>query len=187
MAFGARERRMAPTTRLVVERTRQAAVWSGGGDSRKLFAAQHHLAADGLADHKDWRRAWYAARSAQFFIEGAARLQGGNQFARLTSVDDGTFQLETPASGDAGLSVGSRYGPERARSALHLLPAPVHMAPLRSGRRSMPASRCPTAFRRVDDGSWFVSVMLRQDFADPASATSRTAVPASTSTPTTSR
>lgn len=73
--------------------------------SRKLFDAQHHLADNGLDDHKDWRRAWYAARSAQFFIEGAAQSPSGNPFARLTSLEDGNFQLELrlPETLQAGL------------------------------------------------------------------------------------
>ena len=45
--------------------------------SRKLFDAQHHLAENGFDDHAAWLRAWHAARSEQFFIEGAARSAAG--------------------------------------------------------------------------------------------------------------
>jgi IS605 OrfB family transposase len=115
--------------------------------SRRLFDAQHHLADNGLDDHKDWRRAWYAARSAQFFIEGAARSPSGNPFARLTTLDDGAFQLELRLPETLGYlsEVETVQGAHLVRSAHFKL-------------------RC------AGDGSWFVSVMLRQDFADSAVA-----------------
>jgi hypothetical protein len=138
--------------------------------SRKLFAAQHHLAENCLDDHKDWRRAWYAARSAQFFIEGAARSPSGNPFARLVPLDDGTFQLELRLPETLG-----HWAETEAAASGHVVRASyfkLHFAHGDAEIREALEAKKPLSyrFRRDVDGSWFVSVMLRQDFADPVVA-----------------
>jgi hypothetical protein len=138
--------------------------------SRRLFDAQHHLADNGLDDHKDWRRAWYAARSAQFFIEGAARSPSGNPFARLTTLDDGAFQLEIRLPETLGYlsEVETVQGAHVVRSAHFKLRFTHGAAEI---REALDAEKpLSYRFRRAGDGSWFVSVMLRQDFADSAVA-----------------
>lgn len=137
--------------------------------SRKLFNAQHHIADNGLEDHKDWRRVWYAVRSAQFFIEGAASFASGNPFARLTPQDDNTFQLELRLPETLG-----HHAEAETLTTGHVLRS-IYFKGLRVEhgaaqiREAMAANK-PLSYRflRDGDGSWFVSIMLRQDFADPA-------------------
>ena len=62
--------------------------------SRKLFKAQYHLAKNGFASFDAWKEAWNLSRNSTFMIEGAAVAASGNQFARLTAVKGGTFDLE---------------------------------------------------------------------------------------------
>jgi len=47
--------------------------------SRKLFKAQHNLAANGYKDHEEWRKDWRAARENQFFVLGSKDENSGNQ------------------------------------------------------------------------------------------------------------
>lgn len=152
----------------VKEQIRNPSVCFG---TRKLFNAQHHLAAAGFEDHKDWRRSWHAARRAQFFIEGAARSEAGNQFARLTARADGTFDLELRLPETLGYLAEHETTPSG-----HVVRS-IHFGAVRFAHggaeiREALTSQRPLSyrFRRDDDGSWFVSVMLRQDFADPSVA-----------------
>jgi IS605 OrfB family transposase len=62
--------------------------------TKKLFKAQFHLEANGLASHELWLESWRKARSATFMIEGAASAPAGNQFVRLSLRKDGLFNLE---------------------------------------------------------------------------------------------
>ena len=62
--------------------------------SRKLFKAQHNLASNGFRSHDEWREAWRGARNSTFMIVGSAAKSSGNQFARLTSLEDARFDLE---------------------------------------------------------------------------------------------
>jgi hypothetical protein len=61
--------------------------------TKKLFKAQFNLAANGFASHAEWKKAWQAARSSTFIIEGLASDPEGNMFAKLSGREDGTFDL----------------------------------------------------------------------------------------------
>jgi hypothetical protein len=139
--------------------------------SRKLFNAQHHLEANGLDDHKDWQRAWHASRSAQFFIEGAARSGSGDRFAKLTAQDGGMFQLELrlPETlghyADAETLKSGRVLRSTYFTGLRFEHGAAEIREAFEGGRPL-----SYRFRRDAGGSWSVSIMLTQDFADPAVA-----------------
>jgi IS605 OrfB family transposase len=139
--------------------------------TRKRFNAQHHLNANGLEDRKDWVREWQAARSAQFFIEGDAIYAGGNQFARMVDRDGGTFDLELRLPETLGYLADHETEPKG-----HIVRSTyfrgLHFEHGGAEIREALATKKPLSyrFRRDDDGSWFVSAMLRQDFADPSVA-----------------
>ncbi len=59
--------------------------------SRKLFNAQHHLEENGFASHADWRKAWTAKRSSQFFVLGSKDESAGCQGCVLTHLGDDRF------------------------------------------------------------------------------------------------
>jgi IS605 OrfB family transposase len=61
--------------------------------TKKLFKAQFNLAANGFASHAEWLTAWQAARSSTFIIEGLASDPEGNEFAKLSRQENGTFDL----------------------------------------------------------------------------------------------
>ncbi len=137
--------------------------------SRKLFNAQHYLADNGFDDHKDWIRAWRAARSSQFFIEGDGSRAGGNPFVRLTGREDATFDLELRLPEMLGY-----LAHDEAMKSGHTLRSTyftgLHFEHGAAEIREALAGGKPLSYRfRCDDGGrWYVSVMLRQDFADPS-------------------
>jgi IS605 OrfB family transposase len=137
--------------------------------TRKLFDAQHHLGDNGFEDRKDWLRAWQAARSAQFFIEGDAQKRGGNQFARMIARDDGRFDLELRLPETLGLWAEHETlpGGSAVRAAYFIGLCFEHGG---AEIREALIAQKPLSYRflRDEDGSWFVSVMLRQEFADPS-------------------
>jgi IS605 OrfB family transposase len=61
--------------------------------TKKLFKAQFNLAANGFTSHAEWKKAWQAARSSTFIIEGLASALTGNEFAKLSRQENGTFDL----------------------------------------------------------------------------------------------
>jgi outer membrane murein-binding lipoprotein Lpp len=61
--------------------------------TKKLFKAQFNLAANGFASHAEWKKAWQAARTSTFIIEGLASDPEGNMFAKLKQQPNGTFHL----------------------------------------------------------------------------------------------
>lgn len=139
--------------------------------TRKLFNAQHHLAANGFDDHKDWLRSWRSARDSQFFIAGDARRISGNQFARIAARDDGTFDLELRLPETLGY-----LAHDEALTSGHTLRSThftgLHFEHGAAEIRAALADDKPLSyrFRRDDGGHWYVSVTLRQDFAEPAVA-----------------
>ncbi|RTM14599.1 MAG: hypothetical protein EKK33_05460 [Bradyrhizobiaceae bacterium] len=137
--------------------------------TRKLFNAQHRLEEAGFADRADWLRQWQTVRSAQFFIEGAARLPSGNPFARLTAKEDGTFDLELRLPDTLGYLAQTEAVPSG-----HVVRS-THFARLRFAHgdaeiRQALTTMKPLSYRflRGEGGSWFVSVMLQQEFTDPS-------------------
>ena len=137
--------------------------------SRRLFGAQHHLEEHRFDNHADWVLAWQAARSAQFFVEGAARSQAGNPFVRLTAREDGAFYLELRLPETLGYLAEHETVPSG-----HVVRS-IYFGGLRFAHgdaeiREALATSKPLSYRflRDQDGSWFVSVMLRQEFAEPS-------------------
>ena len=61
--------------------------------SAKLFNAQHHLEANGYADHAEWQDAWRADRASQFFCLGSKDETGGNQTCTATTAAGGSIML----------------------------------------------------------------------------------------------
>jgi hypothetical protein len=61
--------------------------------SAKLFNAQHHLEANGYANHAEWQAAWRADRASQFFCLGSKDETGGNQTCTATLAADGSVML----------------------------------------------------------------------------------------------
>ena len=59
--------------------------------SRKLFNAQHHLHENGFTSQADWRKAWTAKRSSQFFVLGSKDESSGCQGCVLTHLRDDRF------------------------------------------------------------------------------------------------
>jgi IS605 OrfB family transposase len=83
--------------------------------SAKLFNAQHHLEANGYADHAEWQEAWRAARASQFFCLGSKDETGGNQTCTGTLAADGAIMLRLRLP-DAVRDGGPKYidlGPVR--------------------------------------------------------------------------
>jgi IS605 OrfB family transposase len=61
--------------------------------SRKHFGAQHHLQANGYADHTAWRKDWAARRNDQFLVLGSKDETSGCQGCVATIAEDDTLTL----------------------------------------------------------------------------------------------
>ncbi len=62
--------------------------------SRKLFNAQHHLEANGYANHEEWLTDWRKKRSGRFYCVGKSQLGGGTMTKVFPLDDDGNYRLE---------------------------------------------------------------------------------------------
>ncbi len=73
--------------------------------SKRLFRAQFDLAANGYADHNQWKADWVAARNDQFFVLGSGDETAGNQTCQALVADDGslTLQLRLPNALGGGM------------------------------------------------------------------------------------
>jgi IS605 OrfB family transposase len=85
-------------------RVRLAALESDSGarlcfGSRKLFNAQHHLEENGFASHAQWREAWIAKRSSQFFVLGSKDEAAGCQGCVLTHLEGDRFAVRLRLNG----------------------------------------------------------------------------------------
>jgi len=135
--------------------------------SAKLFNAQHHLEENGYANHQEWLKDWQAARASQFFVEGDAQYEGGNQFVRLFAREDGLFDLElrlpqalTPLS-DETVRIG---GSDIPRIMLRGLSFPFGADAIRHALQE----RQPLSFRFLkDETSWRIFVSVERTFAEP--------------------
>jgi IS605 OrfB family transposase len=78
--------------RALAARQRPPALCFGGAT---FFRAQHHLAANGFADHAAWRTAWLAARASQVFLVGSKDETAGNQSAQYDTIAQ-TLTLRLP-------------------------------------------------------------------------------------------
>jgi len=67
--------------------------------SRKLFNAQHHLEENALGSHAEWRDAWTAKRSSQFFVLGSKDESSGCQGCVLTHLGDDRFLVRLRLNG----------------------------------------------------------------------------------------
>ena len=67
--------------------------------SRKLFNAQHHLEENALGSHADWREAWTAKRSSQFFVLGSKDESSGCQGCGLTHLGGDRFVVRLRLNG----------------------------------------------------------------------------------------
>ena len=61
--------------------------------SGKLFRAQHHLEANGYADHGEWLAEWRRRRDDSFFVLGSRDEAGGCQACVATVSEDGSVTL----------------------------------------------------------------------------------------------
>ena len=62
--------------------------------SRKLFRAQHHLEANGYADHGEWLAEWRRRRDDSLFVLGSRDETGGCQACVATVAEDGSVSLQ---------------------------------------------------------------------------------------------
>ena len=62
--------------------------------SKKLFRAQFDLAANGYAEHAQWKADWADARANQFFVLGSQDETAGNQSCQARVGDDGLLTLD---------------------------------------------------------------------------------------------
>jgi IS605 OrfB family transposase len=67
--------------------------------SRKLFNAQHHLEENALGSHAEWRDAWTAKRSSQFFVLGSKDESAGCQGCVLTHLGGDRFVVRLRLNG----------------------------------------------------------------------------------------
>ncbi len=92
--------------------------------SRRLFRAQFDLAANGYADHAEWKRDWQAARGDQFFVLGSQDETAGNQTCQARIQEDGALclRLRLPnVLGGTTLEIGNvrfAHGQEQIVAAL---------------------------------------------------------------------
>jgi len=61
--------------------------------SKKLFNAQFHLEDNGFASYQEWKDAWKAKRSSEFFVLGSKDETAGNQTCTARVQDDGRICL----------------------------------------------------------------------------------------------
>ena len=61
--------------------------------SKRLWHAQHHLQANGYADHVEWLTEWRDARGSEFFVLGSRDETSGCQLCVATVADDGSLTL----------------------------------------------------------------------------------------------
>ena len=61
--------------------------------SKRLWQKQHHLDANGYADHDEWLVDWQDARSDEFFVLGSRDETAGCQLCVASIADDGTLTL----------------------------------------------------------------------------------------------
>ena len=90
--------------------------------SRKLFDAQHHLAANNFTSHEQWRAAWRTARDSQFFVLGSHDETAGCQGCVMTHLGADRFSVRLRLVGKATryltFEVRLPYGSEQIVAAL---------------------------------------------------------------------
>ncbi len=92
--------------------------------SRKLFNTQHHLEESALGSHAEWREAWTAKRSSQFFVLGSKDEKSGCQGCVLTHLGDDRFVVRLRLNGAIrryiSLEVRFAHGAEHLVEALRV-------------------------------------------------------------------
>ncbi|MEM9219799.1 MAG: hypothetical protein AAGD25_36410, partial [Cyanobacteria bacterium P01_F01_bin.150] len=91
--------------------------------SKKLFNAQHHLEANGYANHDEWLADWRDARSGNFLMVGNKIYSGGNQLCKLTPAGALTINVPFPLLDKFGSKITAQcvnfaYGQEWVDAAL---------------------------------------------------------------------
>lgn len=62
--------------------------------SCKLFNAQHHLEANGYANHAEWLEDWRKKRSGRFYCVGKSQLGGGTMMKVFPTEEVGVYNLQ---------------------------------------------------------------------------------------------
>jgi IS605 OrfB family transposase len=62
--------------------------------TKKLARSQNYLEENGFKTHAEWKEAWDEARNRSFQSVGVAKMEGGNEVAKLKLRDDELFDLE---------------------------------------------------------------------------------------------
>jgi IS605 OrfB family transposase len=71
--------------------------------TKKLARKQNNLKINGFPSHSDWKKEWVDARNSTFQFVGVAKMEGGNEVAKLKLQKDNQFDLELrmpPAMGE---------------------------------------------------------------------------------------
>jgi IS605 OrfB family transposase len=62
--------------------------------TKKLARKQNNLKLNGFPSHSDWKKEWVDARNSTFQFVGVAKMEGGNEVAKLKLQKDNQFDLE---------------------------------------------------------------------------------------------
>jgi IS605 OrfB family transposase len=62
--------------------------------TKKLARKQNNLKINGFPSHSDWKKEWVDARNSTFQFVGVAKMEGGNEVAKLKLQKDNQFDLE---------------------------------------------------------------------------------------------
>jgi IS605 OrfB family transposase len=128
--------------------------------SRKLLHAQFDLAANGFANHAEWRKAWLAARSGEIMITGRNSEASGNLTCRASFDGDAfALTLRVPYALEAQFGkhlrldgVNFHHGADAILAAISAPETPS----TKSQKATAPVTWC---FVRPDDGKgWLVYV-----------------------------
>jgi hypothetical protein len=145
--------------------------------TKKLFKAQFNLPANGFPNHAEWKKAWQAARSSTFIIEGLASDPEGNEFAKLSRQEDGTFDLALRLP-EALRELADQTNMVRGKRFYHLL----HIRGLRFQHnveelKAALSGNTPVSVRfHRDETSWRVIVGFDQQTAEVKEDYSRGAI-----------
>lgn len=138
--------------------------------SKRLFRAQFDLAANGYADHDEWKSAWQRERSNQFFVIGSQDETAGCQGCQAILTENGSLnlQLRLPdalaTQGKYLMIEGARfaYGHEQITAAL--ASSQRMMTKTQAGKAIVKRTGTALGYRFVrDEKGWrvFVSVEVR--------------------------
>lgn len=135
--------------------------------TRKLFKAQHNLAANGFQNHAEWLTAWRRARSSSFFVLGSKDETCGNQ--TCTYSRDNTMRIRV-----AGKFI-KRFGKYIELTNVVFPYGQEHLDRARTARRIIKGRKeynAAISYRFIRKGDiWYVHATVERE--DPAPATSK--------------